>query len=105
MHEKGDAVRKLVAAPDFGKLVVHVTAAVELSFGLDGGRITQSAVKERVNLAWDVVTRLRTDFKWSVSRICDHIGMMLRCELNGVSYDPGAMNDVWTPDSLGAARL
>ncbi len=105
MHEKGAAVREMVARPDFGKLVVHVTTAVELSFGLDGGRVTQSAVKERVNLAWDIVTRLRKDFKWSVSRICDHVGMMLRCELNGIAYDPGAMDTVWTPDTLTPARL
>ncbi len=105
MHDRGEMVRAMVSSPDFGRLVVAVTASVELSFGLDGGRVTKSAVKERVDLAWDLVKRLRADFKWSVARICDHVATFLRCELNGVAYDPGAMNGIWNPERLDGAAL
>lgn len=99
MHERGDVVRTLVSGPDFGRIVNAVVASVELSF-LDGARTTRSEIRRRTDMCWDLVKRLRGDLKWSVPKILDHLTAYLRCELDGIPYNPEATGRVWTPDTL-----
>lgn len=99
MHERGDVVRGLVSSADFGRIVLAVVASVELSF-LDGARTTRSEIRRRTDMAWDLVKRLRGDLKWSVAKILDHLTAYLRCELDGIPYNPESTGTVWTPDTL-----
>lgn len=99
MHERGEVVRQMVDAPSFGRLVLGIGASVELSF-LDGARTTRSEVRRRVDMSWELVKRLRGDLKWSVEKILDHLTAYLRCELDGVPYNPERVNGLWRPDTL-----
>lgn len=99
MHERGDVVRSMVSSKDFGRIVLAVVASVELSF-LDNARTTRSEVRRRTDMCWDLVKRLRGDLKWSVEKILDHLTAYLRCELDGIPYNPEKAGGLWTPDTI-----
>lgn len=100
MHERGsEMVRQMVSSAHFGKLTLSVVASVELSF-LDGARTTRSEIRRRTNMCWDLVLKLRGDLKWSVEKILDHLTAYLRCELDGIPYNPEKNNGLWKPDSI-----
>jgi hypothetical protein len=57
---------------------------------------TTAEVKRRFEIVVRIFATLRADAKWSVPRCIDHLGPYLRCELDGVAWEP-SKRSVWLP--------
>lgn len=78
----------------------HVTSAfmliVEHSFSRDPGRVTRSAVKERMDILLTGFRHLRGDLKWGVERILGELPNLLHCRLNKKPWEP-PKRQCWIP--------
>ena len=73
----------------FARLTKHMAEAIDeslLSFPPRGS--IEMALRERFNKLEAWVLILRHEFKWSIPRIVDHLGQVLRAELSGTKFDP-----------------
>jgi hypothetical protein len=81
--------------------VAHVTLAIERviadSFRVDGARPTGDEVRRRFAICERLLRRLRGDLGWGLQRVLDHLPAYLRCELDGVPWEPDA-RAVWVPE-------
>lgn len=74
-----------------------VTDAVHDSYRTRPGPRTADEIKRRFTLAVRVFRVLHGDLKWSLGKIRDHLATYLRCELDGVSWEP-SKRTVWLSD-------
>ena len=83
-YTKGE---KKKAYQEFWKwMMPHVATAIEDSLRTHPLRsASRTAIGERVNFAKRLVDGLRQEFKWSKWRIRDHISVILRARLSGIS--------------------
>jgi hypothetical protein len=81
--------------------VARVTRAIERtiteSFHADGSTMTGAEVRRRFAICERLVRRLRGDLGWGLQRILDHLPRYLRCELDGVPWNPEE-RQVWIPE-------
>jgi hypothetical protein len=76
--------------------------AIADSFTADKSRVTISETKRRFDICEGLFLRLRGDLKWSLPRALDMIPGYLRCELEGIAYDPSAQRGgLWRPSTDG----
>jgi len=88
------------------KVMLAVEAAVLQSFQHDRDRAviitprkpTQSSIKDRANICWEIFRVLRGDMRWSWMRIVDHIPRYLRMKLDGQDWEPDART-MWAPNA------
>ena len=89
----------------FGDLVVRdqverVSLAIERgiaqSFREDGARMTGDEVRRRFAICERLFRRLRGDLGWGLQRALDHLPHYLRCELDGIPWQPNART-FWVP--------
>jgi hypothetical protein len=80
-----------------GALVRAIGNSVSQSFVEDRSRKTSAETKRRVEMCVSIARQLRRDLKWSVTRICDEMPFGLRCQLDGIPWDPNNRRTLWTP--------
>jgi len=67
-----------------------VVVVVESTFAHDSTKvnhITSAVIKERTNMAKELVDTMRRDFGWSKTRIRDNLAVALRTQLSGLVVD------------------
>lgn len=86
----------LVTQDQVGRVALAIERAVAMSFAADGSRPTSDEVRRRFRLCEELVRQLRGDLGWGLQRVLDHLPRYLRCELDGISWQPEA-RVVWVP--------
>lgn len=82
--------------------VTAITKAVGKSFDHDGKlEPKHSEVKERFNMALDILQDMRNDLGWSWRRIDDNLPIALREKLDNGSWTPPTRNTWSTDDETG----
>jgi len=69
------------------------------SFVRDGAKKTEAEIKRRFTLCYSIFRTLRCDFQWSLPRILDTLPGYLRCELEGMSWQPSE-RAIWLPNEI-----
>ncbi len=77
-------------------VTVAVERAIARSLRDDNARVTGDEIRRRFAICERLVRRLRGDLGWGLQRVLDHLPRYLRCELDGVPWEPDART-VWTP--------
>jgi hypothetical protein len=86
----------LVEQDQVGRVTVAVERAIERSFREDGSRTTGAEVRRRFAICERLFRRLRGDLGWGLQRVLDHLPQYLRCELDGIPWQPDTRT-VWVP--------
>lgn len=84
--------------PNATKHAAHtITKVVEKTFDTHPlTNITQREVKRRIEIALNLVARMRCDLKWSVQRTLDTLPQAMKAELDGVEWKP-SRHAMWMP--------
>lgn len=90
----------LIVQDMVGKVTLGIQTTIELSFAQDFSRITSDEVKRRFKMCEKIFRELRGDLGWSVQRILDNLPRYLRCELDGVNWEPEKRSS-WAPSQAG----
>jgi len=90
------AFADLVAGDQVGCVWLAIERAIERSFREDGARMTGDEVRRRFSICECLLRRLRGDLGWGLQRALDHLPRYLRCELDGIPWQPDART-VWVP--------
>ena len=94
---------KLCNSDDVGKVSNAFLTAIEMSFitnPMPSGNIPQAEAIRRFDLCDRIFTNLCGDFKWSILKAIDILPTYLKCELDGVPYDPGTIRDTWCAETV-----
>lgn len=86
----------LVAQDQLGQVTLAVECAIDWSFREDGSRMTGDEVRRRFAICERLVRQLRGDLGWGIDRVLDHLSEYLRCELDGIPWQPDTRT-VWVP--------
>ncbi len=86
----------LVNQQQVGAATVAIERAIARSFGEDNARVTGDEVRRRFAICERLLRQLRGDLGWGLQRALDHLPRYLRCELEGVPWQPDART-IWTP--------
>ena len=86
----------LVAQEQVGRVSLAIERAIAGSFRQDGARMTGDEVRRRFAFCERLFRRLRGDLGWGLQRALDHLPRYLRCELDGIHWQPNART-VWMP--------
>ena len=90
------AFADLVARDQVGRVSLAIERAITQSFREDGARMTGDEVRRRFSICERLFRRLRGDLGWGLQRALDHLPRYLRCELDGIPWQPDART-VWVP--------
>lgn len=93
----------LLIGPDkalHGKVVQRIQSIIAASFQQDRSRITRSEVTRRFHIIEHLVRELRADHDWAFDRILDAMPTALRCQLDGMPWQPDLRRNTWTPGNL-----
>ena len=83
------------------RVLERVQDVIVRSFGEDGARmgrppkLTQSEIARRVEMCRQILGVLRRDLDWSLPRSLDHLGLLLRAEIDGAPIDPTTLTTSW----------
>ena len=77
-----------LAQNHLARVVLGIEHAVAKSFEDDGARMTGDEVRRRFGICEKLYRQLRGDLDWGVQRVLDHLPQYLRCELDGVPWEP-----------------
>lgn len=94
---------KLCSSDDVGKVTKAFVSSIELSFvtnPMPSGFVTDSEIAHRFKLCDRIFTNLRGDLKWSIPKIVDMLPTYLKCELDGVPYNPESVGSSWNPEVI-----
>lgn len=92
---------QLCHTDDLGKVTAAFEEAIMVSFITNPMKNpTQSEIRRRFNLCDEIFSVLRGDLKWSVPKIADVLPTYLKCELDGVPYNPEVVGAAWSPDAV-----
>lgn len=86
----------LVAEDQVGRVALAIESAVAASFSEDGARPTGDEVRRRFAICERLLRHLRGDLGWGLQRVLGHLPRYLRCELDGIPWEPDA-RVVWVP--------
>ena len=90
------AFSNLVSQQQVGAATVAIEHAIARSFKDDNARVTADEVRRRFAICERLLRHLRGDLGWGLQRALDHLPHYLRCELDGVPWEPDART-IWTP--------
>jgi len=91
-----NAFFEAAAQDHLARVVLGIEHAVDQSFQADGARMTGDEVRRRFNICERLYRQLRGDLGWGVQRVLDHLPRYLRCELDGVPWEPDRRT-CWMP--------
>lgn len=92
---------QLIHSDDLGKVTRAFEDAIALSFITNPMKNpTQHEIKRRFNLCDKIFGTLRGDLKWSVPKIVDVLPTYLKCELDGVPYNPEDVGASWSAEAV-----
>lgn len=86
----------LVSQQQVGPATVAIEQAITRSFREDNARVTGAELRRRFAICECLLRHLRGDLGWGLQRALDHLPRYLRCELDGVPWEPDART-IWTP--------
>jgi len=86
-----------LAHDQFACAMLGIEQAIERSFRADGARVTNAEVRRRFEICERLFRQLRGDLGWGMQRVLDHLPGCLRCELDGVSWEPDHRT-FWMPE-------
>lgn len=93
--------KDLIVSGDVGKVTLGIEDAITLSFITNPMReMTKAEISRRFRVCSDIFMNLRRDFRWSVPKILDLLPTYLKCELDGVPYDPSTIRDSWSAEGV-----
>jgi len=87
---------KALAANDLARLTLGIEHAVSHSFATDHARMTGAEVRRRFGICERLFRELRGDLGWGLVRVLDHLPEYLRCELDGMPWEPDRRT-CWMP--------
>jgi hypothetical protein len=87
----------LVTADQVARVTLAIERVIADSFRADGARPTGAEVRRRFAICERLVRQLRGDLGWGLQRVLDHLPEYLRCELDGLPWEPDA-RAVWVPE-------
>ena len=90
------AFLNIAQSDQLGQAVLGIERAVAKSFEVDGARMTGAEVRRRFGICEHLVRQLRGDLGWGLQRVLDHLPQYLRCELDGVPWEPDCRT-CWMP--------
>lgn len=94
-------IRSLVADGAWNRALAAIADAVELSFLHCPARRTKTAIKERVDIAYDTFLELRAECRFTLNRIEDTLGHYVALRLEGAMWSP-LKRQTWIPgDPIG----
>jgi hypothetical protein len=91
------AFLNLVENDQLAQAVLGIERAVAQSFEADGARMTGAEVRRRFDICARLLRQLRGDLGWGLQRVLDHLPQYLRCELDGVPWEPDRRT-CWMPE-------
>ena len=86
----------LVSQQQVGPATVAIEQAIARSLREDNARVTGAELRRRFAICERLLRHLRGDLGWGLQRALDHLPRYLRCELDGVPWEPDART-IWTP--------
>ena len=86
----------LVQQEQVSAVAIAIDRAIARSLAEDRARVTGHEIRRRFAICERLVRRLRGDLGWGLQRVLDHLPGYLRCELDGVPWEPDART-VWAP--------
>ena len=86
----------LVEHGQLERAVFGIERAVTRSFETDGARMTDTEVRRRFGICERLFRQLRGDLNWGLHRVLDHLPHYLRCELDGLAWEPDRRT-IWMP--------
>ncbi|MBI5549507.1 MAG: hypothetical protein HY901_36940 [Deltaproteobacteria bacterium] len=86
----------LVSEEQVAHVVVAFESAIAQSFAEDLSRPTGDEIKRRFAVCEQLLRRLRGDLGWGLQRVLDHLPRYLRCELDGIPWEPDGRT-IWSP--------
>ncbi len=86
----------LMQQEQVGAVTVAIERTIARSLRDDNARVTGDEIRRRFAICERLVRRLRGDLGWGLQRVLDHLPRYLRCELDGVPWEPD-VRTVWTP--------
>jgi hypothetical protein len=86
-----------LAHDQFAIATIGIERAIARSFEVDGGRMTDSEVRRRFLICQRLFQQLRGDLGWGLHRVIDHLPTYLRCELDGLPWEPDR-RACWMPE-------
>jgi len=90
------ALLDLVTQDQLGRVTAAIERAIDRSFREDASRMTGDEVRRRFAICERLLRHLRGDLGWGLQRVLDHLPEYLRCELDGIPWQPDTRT-VWVP--------
>jgi hypothetical protein len=87
----------VVSADQVPVVTRRIEAAIAKSFASDHFSPTGDEVRRRFAICERLICRLRADLGWGLQRALDHLPQYLRCELDGVPWEPD-QRTIWVPE-------
>ena len=78
------------------RVTMRVYQVIQKSFAADGSRVTQAEVTRRFRILETAMRELRAEHGWAFARILDAMPTILRCKLDGATWDPTEQRSMWT---------
>lgn len=95
----------LLNKKQIAEVVNGFNEAIEISFRTNPvNHLTQAEIQRRFAICADIFQNLRGDLKWSIPKCVDVLPTYLKCELDGVPYNPSNVRDTWTKDGIENAH-
>lgn len=94
---------QLCSTDDIGKVTKAFLGAIQLSFvtnPMPSGEVPRTEIARRFRVCDKIFTTLRGDLHWSVPKIIDLLPTYLKCELDGVPYNPETVGSAWNTDAV-----
>lgn len=91
------AFLNLVEQGQLERAMLGIERAVTRSFETDGARRTDAEVRRRFGICERLFRQLRGDLGWGLVRVLDHLPNYLRCELDGLAWEPNPRT-LWMPE-------
>jgi len=91
------AFSEALAKDELARVMLGIEHAVARSFETDGARMTDAEVRRRFGICERLFRQLRRDLTWGLHRVLDHLPHYLRCELDGLPWEPDRRT-IWMPE-------
>ncbi len=92
-----EALERVVGRDALHAVVDLFTVTIAASFATHPTARTHREVKRRFDVCLKILGVLRKDLGWTLERITDNLPVYLRCELDGVAWEP-SKRAVWLAD-------
>lgn len=86
----------LLGCGELARATAGLERVVARSFEADGARMTGAEIRRRFGICERLFRQLRGDLRWGLARVLDHLPHYLRCELDGLPWEPDRRT-CWMP--------